>query len=166
MASVLPSWVPDWSCREHTRDYTFQEQFVPFYDSRPETGWSKAAASFELAKDRSGRHVLATSGVLVDTLEARADWNKSSDDSVTFHSFNGYTVFCTSRVQISDQLWVLRGSYTPFILRTIDDGYMLVSSAQAFRKEDDGIIPTSVQCSDTISQALGGTLCERNILIF
>jgi hypothetical protein len=185
LADSLPSWVPDWTCKEEkTLRTVMKKPFVPI-TPEPDPAWSKLGASFKFALDSSGHHILIASGVLVDTLVLRVIFttpilmplNYEADVAAQefihyFLTSGGLVVICTCRVRVSDQVWILRGSHTPFILRATNDRYILVSIAHVFDKADFDNHSIAFAdrfhtygCRHVIAQVLGGEREEHDIVI-
>jgi Heterokaryon incompatibility protein (HET) len=132
LSGHLPSWVPDWTVRETTESRTFQKS-ISLPASRQASKNTKANASFE--DDAYGRvgQVLKAKGILVDDLSrVIRDTYKSLR---RFESSHGYTIDATNLAQTEDQLWVIYGAKSPFILRPEGKKYILISEAMVWEED-------------------------------
>lgn len=126
----LPSWVPDWTCRD-APDLLHDK--AAFLTRLSACKGRKANAKFRNSSKAEGvSSVLEADGVFVGGLTKEFYWNGSrkGTGSRSFESSEGHIVKSTDLAQVSDQLWVLFGAKSPFILRKTNIGYHLVGEAK------------------------------------
>lgn len=162
-AGSLPSWVPDWTCKEEPAiRFNLKGEHTSSKDLCL-SGWEKAHASFEYPVSNGHCIALKAWGAFAGVLQTEVARAPTTDDCLSaFHTSTGYQVLCTSHVQVLDELWVICGSQRPLILRKRDNGYSLVSVAVTLK--EDG--PDSVLCKDIMSEIIMGTLQKVQIAIY
>lgn len=131
LTSLLPSWVPDWTCQEDARyRLVVNEKLFPT-KTVSDPRWSKANASFLMPTATDCLVALKAWGRYVDTLITPVPRDAPSGDRlVAFYTVAGDTVLCTSEAYLQDELWSLCGSRKPMILRPREGGYNFICAAQ------------------------------------
>ncbi len=162
LAGLLPSWVPDWTCKEESEVRLLLKK-QEFRNINHPSDWTKAHASFEYLSSGSHRINLKAWGGFVDILETKIARKLPTDDYLgAFYTAKGYTILCTSHVRALDELWVVCGSQRPLIMRRSGDGYSLISVATAFQEDSShDIFP----CRDIISKIVSGASPKKQISI-
>ncbi|KAJ6201933.1 heterokaryon incompatibility protein-domain-containing protein [Bipolaris maydis] len=130
LTSLLPSWVPDWTCQEGVRYRMFVKQKL-FPTKTIDPRWNKANASFLEPTTSDCFVALKAWGTYIDTLITPAIRDAPRGDRLgAFYTVAGNTVMCTSEARIQDQLWLLCGSQRPMILRRGEEGYCFICATQ------------------------------------
>ena len=164
----LPSWVPDWTCNAVSAVRVVTEA-IESKTSFSASGSTKADASFQLAEGENDCLVLKAWAVLVDTLMTEitltSPGSANNDPLRTFETSKGYIVMATYPAQLEDQLWVIYGARSPFILRVQDDRYRITSEAIVYppRKWDDAPI---VHLGGMVDLVERGIIARQQISIY
>ncbi|RYO12259.1 hypothetical protein AA0111_g12607 [Alternaria arborescens] len=142
LTSLLPSWVPDWTCQEDARYRMLVKEKLSPINTINDPRWSKANASFLELTTYDYFVALKAWGTYIDTLITPVHRDAPSGDRLgAFYTVAGNTVLCTSEARIQDQLWLLCGSQRPMILRRGEEGYCFICAAQTLESlQGSGIL--------------------------
>lgn len=81
---------------------------------------------------------LEVAGIFVGvlTVEIITDDGKEYGPFRSFETSSGHVLMSVDFAQHGDQLWVLAGARSPFVLRVQGNAYQLISEATVFSKDD------------------------------
>ena len=126
----------DWTCEEVSRIrniYVVEGPRCPFHGTRN----ANANVSYRAFGDPQGIYwtlALGVCGVFIDELDAYVIGSRTCPDyeqeePLRCFLTQNYCVYATNQAQYTDQLWILDGAPAAMILRRVDLGYRLISSA-------------------------------------
>jgi hypothetical protein len=130
---ALPSWVPDWSTQQRSVGQRQNIKTLAQYGVYNESG----SLTTDIQYMNDGQ-ILVVSDILIDILPTETDAENNTVSCTRrkkrkrFHSFEtprGYSVRTIGHAIAGDQLWVLDGESTAFVLRPNSDAFTLICGA-------------------------------------
>jgi hypothetical protein len=133
----LPSWVPDFlngtnSRAKATRTSLHGDDLL----SKFKAGAYEAHAEFTVEENDHSRMMLIAHGVPVGRIEALPSENDYNEWRL-YHTDEGDLVITAATAQLGDEIWVLHGANSVYILRSGSDRYYFVGEASLWTENSE-----------------------------